>query len=68
MSFSCPHYDPSTDRCDRVRDLCVCGRPGCVLALNSTFAIPPAQRLADPAARPPGSFTGTPDVRPTKDR
>lgn len=45
MSFSCPHYNPSTDHCSRVRDLCVCGRPGCVLARNSTFAIPVEIRL-----------------------
>lgn|GEM_PF-2948608 len=47
MSFSCPHLDPVTDRCDRVRDLCVCGRPGCVLARNSVFAIAPSIRLAE---------------------
>lgn len=47
VSFSCPHFNPNTDYCDRVRDTCVCGRPGCVLARNSVFAIDPAVRLAE---------------------
>lgn len=50
MSFSCPHFDPGRDWCERVRNACVCGRPGCVLAGNSTFAVPPEQRLAASAA------------------
>ena len=56
MSFSCPHYNPATDQCSRVRDLCVCGRPGCVLARNSTFAIPVEVRLREADAQPTGSF------------
>ncbi len=54
MSFSCPHFDPYTDRCDRVKAECVCGRPGCVLAHNSTFAVPAADRLPKAEVRPPG--------------
>lgn len=53
MSFSCPHFDPKTDYCERVRDACVCGRPGCVLARNSTFAVPVEVRLRDRAVPPP---------------
>jgi hypothetical protein len=44
-SFSCPHYDDEHDMCRRVDDLCVPGRPGCVLAKNSGFAVPWEQRL-----------------------
>lgn len=31
--------------CQRIGDLCVPGRPGCVLAKNSGFAVPWEQRL-----------------------
>ena len=44
-SFSCPHYDDKHEMCQRVGDLCVPGRPGCVLAKNSGFAVPWEQRL-----------------------
>ncbi len=59
MSFSCPHFDPVNDYCERVQERCVCGRPGCVLARNSTFAIPPAIRLVDPDATPPCTLLDT---------
>lgn len=45
-SFSCPHYDEEHDTCQRVGDLCVPGRPGCVLFKNSVFAVPWEERLA----------------------
>ncbi len=45
-SFSCPHYDDAHDTCQRVGDLCVPGRPGCVLFTNSVFAVPWEERLA----------------------
>ena len=45
-SFSCPHYDDEHDICQRVGDLCVPGRPGCVLFKNSVFAVPWEERLA----------------------
>jgi hypothetical protein len=45
MSFSCPHFNPNNDRCDRARARCVPGRRGCVLAGNSTFAVPPLLRV-----------------------
>ncbi|MCL4202947.1 MAG: hypothetical protein KJ000_10640 [Pirellulaceae bacterium] len=68
-SFSCPHYDDEHDTCQRIGDLCVPGRPGCVLFNNSTFAVPWQQRLeakrrereeeladkGNEAARPPWS-------------
>jgi hypothetical protein len=44
-SFSCPHYDDSRDACQRIGDVCVPGRPGCVLFNNSGFAVPWQQRL-----------------------
>lgn len=44
-SFSCPHYDDSCDGCLKIGDLCVPGRPGCVLFKNSVFAVPWQQRL-----------------------
>lgn len=66
MSFSCPHFDPVNDYCERVHDRCVCGRPGCVLARNSTFAVPASIRLADPAATPPGTLLDLSAPEPTK--
>jgi hypothetical protein len=45
-SFSCPHYDDEHDTCQRVGDLCVPGRTGCVLFKNSVFAVPWEERLA----------------------
>ena len=44
-SFSCPHYDERQDGCRRIGDVCVPGRPGCVLFKNSTFAVPWQERL-----------------------
>lgn len=44
-SFSCPHYDEYRDTCVRIGDVCVPGRPGCVLFRNSGFAVPWQQRL-----------------------
>lgn len=67
MSFSCPHYDINTDRCDRVRDECICGRPGCVLAHNSVFAVDPSTRLAGSRSRAdepsPETFRPTQNTR-----
>ncbi|MFA6287823.1 MAG: hypothetical protein WC661_10610 [Opitutaceae bacterium] len=63
MSFSCPHFDPSTNWCDRVHDECVCGRPGCVLAKNSVFAVDPQVRLAESRLaqqKQPGPDNGAP--------
>ena len=31
MTFSCPNYDLKTESCQRLKTLCVAGRPGCVL-------------------------------------
>lgn len=45
-SFSCPHYHPSLDKCLKIEDVCVPGRPGCVLFGNSAFAVPWQERLA----------------------
>lgn len=44
-SFSCPHYVQQTDVCMRLHDVCVPGRPGCVLPKNTVFAIPWQVRL-----------------------
>ncbi len=44
-SFSCPHYDLGEDHCLQLHDLCVPGRPGCVLHRDSVFAVPWQQRL-----------------------
>jgi hypothetical protein len=52
MSFSCPHYDINRDYCVRTRAACVPGRPGCVLQHNSTFAVPPALRIAPEPSSP----------------
>ncbi|MDR1788876.1 MAG: hypothetical protein LBR12_00705 [Opitutaceae bacterium] len=46
MSFSCPHFNPAGNRCERLRARCVPGRRGCVLAGNSVFAVPPELRVA----------------------
>jgi hypothetical protein len=46
-SFSCPHYDVNRDWCERIGDLCVPGRPGCVLYQNSVFAVPWQERLEE---------------------
>ena len=45
MTFSCPHFDMERDHCNRVRDDCVPGRPGCVLPKTCVFAIPVEERL-----------------------
>jgi hypothetical protein len=45
MSFSCPNFDMERDYCMRLHADCVPGRPGCVLARNSVFAVPPEERL-----------------------
>jgi hypothetical protein len=44
-SFSCPHHDSNRDACARIGDVCVPGRPGCVLHRNSVFAVPWEKRL-----------------------
>ena len=61
MRFSCPHFDPDNDWCHRVHDRCICGRPGCVLAQNSTFAIAPAIRLAAVRGMKPAGLPATKD-------
>jgi hypothetical protein len=47
MSFSCPNFDMDNDSCMRLQAACVPGRPGCVLAKNSVFAIPAEERLRE---------------------
>lgn len=44
-SFSCPHFDMQRESCTRLDTDCVPGRPGCVLAKNSVFAVPVEDRL-----------------------
>lgn len=44
-SFSCSHLDEENDQCRRLKTDCVPGRPGCVLAQNSVFAVPVEQRI-----------------------
>jgi hypothetical protein len=46
-SFSCPHFQTEGEVCLRLRTDCVPGRPGCVLANNSVFAVPVEQRLRE---------------------
>ncbi len=53
MSFSCPHFDPVKNFCQRCLSTCVPGRPGCVLAKNSTFAVPASERGATSTTRLP---------------
>jgi hypothetical protein len=59
MTFSCPHFDINRDHCLRLKADCVPGRPGCVLAKNSVFAVPVQERLGVPSrgkrkpAKPP---------------
>ena len=31
MTFSCPNYRYDTDLCDKLKQSCLPGRPGCVL-------------------------------------
>lgn len=45
MSFSCPHFEMVEEKCLRVGQPCVPGRPGCVLRANSVFAVPVDERL-----------------------
>jgi hypothetical protein len=52
MTFSCPHFDINRDHCLRLNTDCVPGRRGCVLAKNSVFAVPVAERLAEKPRRP----------------
>ncbi len=51
MSFTCPHFDIARNYCLRLHADCVPGRPGCVLAKNSTFAVPVAERVGETARR-----------------
>lgn len=44
-SFSCPHFEMEREYCMRLRTDCVPGRPGCVLAKNSVFAVPVEDRI-----------------------
>jgi hypothetical protein len=62
MSFSCPHFDINRDTCIRLKCECVPGRPGCVLAKNSGFAVPVEERLGKekkPKASKSGGATPT---------
>jgi len=47
MSFACPHFEPNTDSCLRVRCECVPGRPGCAIAKTTSFAVPWKERLEE---------------------
>ena len=47
-SFSCPNFQCENEQCLRLRAACVPGRPGCVLAKNSVFAVPVEERLREP--------------------
>jgi len=47
MSFSCPHFRINDDACLRLKTDCVPGRPGCVLAGKSVFAVPVEERLRE---------------------
>lgn len=38
MSFSCPHYDFTSEQCLRLQVPCVPGRAGCVLRGKVDFA------------------------------
>ena len=65
-SFSCPNFDMERDYCMRLRTDCVPGRPGCVLAKNSVFAVPADERIGEKeeakrrgCARPGDSQQGT---------
>lgn len=64
-SFSCPNFDMERDYCMRLRTDCVPGRPGCVLAKNSAFAVPVEERIREKeakrraSARPGDSQQGT---------
>ena len=31
MTFSCKHHDFDTDKCRKLKTICIMGRPGCVL-------------------------------------
>ncbi len=46
-SFSCPNFDMERDYCLRLRTDCVPGRPGCVLAKTSVFAVPVEERIRE---------------------
>lgn len=46
-SFYCHHFDIDREWCERIGDLCVPGRPGCVLYQNSVFAVPWQERLEE---------------------
>ena len=37
MTFSCPNYDLKTETCQRLKTLCVAGRPGCILQDKADF-------------------------------
>jgi hypothetical protein len=49
MSFSCPHFCPDEDSCQRLKTDCVPGRRGCVLAGKTVFAVPVEERLREQA-------------------
>ena len=57
MTFTCPHFDLARNFCLRLHADCVPGRPGCVLAKNSVFAVPAAERVGEGPRRrrKPGS-------------
>ena len=47
MSFYCPHFDQPSDKCLRLRCLCVPGRRGCVLRGKVRFLIDPDERVRE---------------------
>jgi hypothetical protein len=46
-SFSCPNFEMQRDYCMKLKTDCVPGRPGCVLARNSVFAVPAEVRIRE---------------------
>jgi len=51
VTITCPHFDIGRNYCLRLGADCLPGRPGCVLAKNSTFAVPVAERLSGSPTR-----------------
>jgi hypothetical protein len=49
-SVSCPHFDVAADFCLLLKTDCIPGRPGCVLAGKSKFAVPVEERIRARAA------------------
>ena len=69
MSFACPHFEPHTDSCLRLRCECVPGRPGCAIAKSTGFAVPWEERLKDKQEEKRRELLATnvaPPIRPTR--